>query len=301
MGFTRIGTVSKRWNPHDKGEGIPKVVICDSVFDRSKASSAANAELTIYLKVWFEQHTTAMGKLADGNGVLWDVRNWTAEDNFAGWCQKVKSEADAAWDNKLTLVPPARYDGLDVDFGGDVYRLNVVCRFVLLLGDAKYFHAKVKVGIPLPQPEHEFKVKSRVWNKDKCHFATPRKTVQGPIAQVSCSHEIGHLMGLQHVGRVVKVADCNCVGVSENEACNGPKSCEYGIYDTRPEIAGNIMGAGMDVSEINAQPWQQVMCEHANADERVGLLKPEEWTARTASVPPVLQARARAGCSGPFR
>jgi hypothetical protein len=283
MGFTKITTVSKFWNPKDKGEGIPKPIICDSVFDPTKASATTNAELTIYLKDWFQDYKSAMGQIQDGKNVLWDVRDWGPGDNFGGWCQDVRTYANEAWNDRLTLIPPKRYDGIDVNIGGVTYRPNVRCRFELLIGDSSYCHAKVMVAIALPQPGKEFKTRSRVWNKDKSNILTPRQ-IHPPqmvfTAQRSSSHEIGHLMGLQHIGRVVEVAGCVCPDDrSSDKECIGQDSCEYGIYDPREEIWGNIMGAGMTVSEHNALPWQQEMCKHANRHETFGTLDPNEWTA----------------------
>ncbi len=293
MGFTKITGISKHWNPHqDIGKDIPNPVICDSFFDMTKANATTNAELEIILHVWFEMYTTAEGKLKDGDGELFDVQDWTPADDFPGWCVKARDESNKAWDDQLTLIPPSKYDGIDVDVGGVTYRPNVRCRFKMMLGSSKYHHCHVKVAIPKPHPTvPSFKVSMRMWTKDKVTYTVGHRTIHGIMGQVTCAHETGHLLGLQHIGRVIQVKDCNMkTGV-------GTPKCEYAVNDPRPEITSNIMGSGMEVSEHNALPWQQEMCKHANRNETFGKLDPSDWTAKAASVAPSVLPRSKGGCS----
>jgi hypothetical protein len=281
MGFTPMrtlypGGISKRWNPHDKGEGAPNPVVCDSVLDFREVDKFTNAVLTIYLSVWFEPVSSSVGKVKDSDGVVFEVLDWTPADDFPGWCRRVADKVTRFWDDKLLLILPERYDGLDwKGRTGGVWQPLVRCRFVFLVGDATYFHARVKVLQFKSRPDDaQFRSHSRLWSIDMSAELTKVHKTLGDITQVGACHETGHLLGLKHVGKLTTVKGCTMLTDHWEAAC-------YGKEDPNPSVANNIMGMGMQLSGYNALPWKQEFCKHANQDETWGKLDPDEVMGTT--------------------
>jgi hypothetical protein len=277
MPFTNLrklhpGGVSKQWDPHDRGENLPSPIVCDSVLDFSKVNETTYAELTIYFKVWFEPLSSSVGQTMDGNHNWFKVLDWEPQMDFPSYGPRVAQAANETWDNKLLLTLPERYNGLDWEGKGGVWRPQVRCRFVCLIGDPTYHHAHVQVA----HVEHaeNWRNCSRRWS----HWAAtekPRETqALGWIPQVPGVHELGHLMGQPHIGELTSVQGCHLWTSTGAAAC-------YAAEDPNPLLASNIMGCGMQVSAFNALPWKQELCKHANQDEWSGHLSPGELTATT--------------------
>jgi hypothetical protein len=282
MGFTPLRKqcpdgISKWWNPHDKGERLPNPVICDSVLDFSKVNGTTNAELTIYLKVWFEPVPSNVGKVKDCDGNEFAVRDWTPAMDFPDWCRRVTAAANKTWDNKLILSLPERYDGMDWQGPGGTWRPQVRCRFVFLIGDSKYYHCRVGVVVTEPHPQGlEFRSHSRLWEHVIAYEmeSSSMFSPHGRITQVSAAHEVGHLLGIPHIGKLTTVKNCTAFTNGNDLAC-------YGKDEPNPSLANNIMGLGMQVTEFNGRPWKQELCKHANRDETFRGLDPDELWCST--------------------
>jgi hypothetical protein len=282
MGFTPLikqfpGGLSKFWNPHDQGARRPDPVVCDSVLDFSKVNDTTNAELTIYLKVWFVQVPSTVGKVKDTNGNEFAVRDWTPEMDFPGWCRRVTDAVNKTWDNKLILSLPEKYDGMDWAGSGGVWRPQIRCRFVFLVGDPSYYHCRVQVVVSEPHPEGlDFRSHSRLWEHVIAYEmeSSSMFSPAGMITQVTAAHEVGHLMGLPHIGKLTAVKNCTMWTDGNELAC-------YGKDDPNPSLTHNIMGLGMNVTEFNGRPWKQELCKHVNRDETFGGLSPDELWCST--------------------
>jgi hypothetical protein len=277
MGFTNLrklypGGISKQWNPYGPGKSP---VFCDSVLDFSKADQFANAELTIYLKVWLDPVKSMVGTIRDAAGREFEVLDWTPADDFPGWRRRVADAANKTWDNKLLLIPPKRYDGLDWTGPTGVWQPLVRCRFVFLIGDPSYHHAHVKVVQPKSRPDDaQFGVHSLLWSIDSSSELPKVHNTLGEINRVAACHEVGHLLGLPHIGKITTVKNCRWWTDHNDNAC-------YAAEDPNPLLANNIMGLGMQVTEFNALPWKKEFCKHVNQDETWGKLDPDDLLATT--------------------
>jgi hypothetical protein len=266
MAFKFLTQESWLTNRNDRGEGIPNPVVCDSLLDPRYGGARHNVELKICLAIWFDQHTPAMGQMQDANKDWYNVDPWGTD--FFDWCMTACDQATKAFDNKLMLIPPARYNGLDrKEPDGTIWRPNIVCRFLCQFGSANYFHAKVKVGNTKPLTHADgsvtdFRAWSRAWAKIHLAGGTYGSAV-GNITQKTLAHETGHLLGLHHIGGVAEVAQCIMLTESPVVGATG-SNVNYGGADPDPSFPNNIMGLGMQVSQFNALPWQQEFCRHVN-------------------------------------
>jgi hypothetical protein len=89
-------------------------------------------------------------------------------------------------------------------------------------------------------------------------------------------HEVGHLLGLHHIGAVMKVGTC---AVAESScSSNDAYAVNAGAAQWIPR---NIMGIGEFVHPINAQPWMKRMAEHTEGQTASG-----DWDPRAVRFDP---------------
>jgi hypothetical protein len=84
------------------------------------------------------------------------------------------------------------------------------------------------------------------------------------MTQKQFLHEIGHLIGLEHIGVLRAFPDCIAVNDNNSLMC-------YVNFDNG-QFSDNIMGGGMQLSRENAQPWINAMAGATNT-------QPSDWMA----------------------
>jgi len=81
------------------------------------------------------------------------------------------------------------------------------------------------------------------------------------IGQRMVPHEVGHLLGLEHIGLHLKVGQC----VYQSDQCSREEASggQYGNRANLPMWFGrDIMGLGSVVHACNAAPWMAAMSQH---------------------------------------
>jgi hypothetical protein len=253
-----------------KGAATGNGVAYDSRLELGARGPSTNADFFLTLRIWFER-VSGMDHIKDANGKYHEIMDWDEKDpenptqvSFADWKTKACQRAAAAWDQKLWLRTPDDYAAIDWPEPGPRAnaRPNLHCRLecsaATAVGQA---HAIVKAVRLRPVASmgytDNFRSDSGLWDLRDAEE-------QGPQKRLTAAHEVGHLLGLPHVGAFSP--DCIAAGNSNADPCY--------LDGASPD---NIMGKGMTITGINAWPWVSRIAEHTQ-----GATKPADWRAWNA-------------------
>ena len=250
-----------------------------------------NATLTIYVRLFlFERNAKDAHMIRDPKDGR-DIRDW-APGEFRAFRDAVKSKSDEFWNKRFTLVNN-RYDisTFDVKAGSDTVRPNVDCCFALIWADSPAdAHQTINCFCPNTGKEiTNFVNGSDVGNGVGQFSHNMVKTINLPTPfQVTCTrdvgdplkplemkrekyactqmvdhlgvaHEVGHLLGLPHVGVARRSHQCLKAMADKPEEGGNARMCYAG---DGPSHASNIMGMGNEVHHWNAMPWAIRMFKH---------------------------------------
>lgn len=283
--------VFKNWlsGPEDMGQ-LP--AFFNSSLSTSAVNAGQNATMTIYLRLHLVKRNPNDIKLTeDGKPV--ELREWDdTNDEFGRFKNGVKQQADAFWDKtNFCLLPPPDYRALDTPMNNPRIRPNIDCRFEIVWASGP---CDAHAVIDCVCPKEKFKLRSHVqgsytgngkglWScydlelkghdvfingvcvEDAGDPLKPsemkRRTVRcnKEVTQEAVCHEVGHLIGLPHVGVFFKVSACMDEIQKSPVHGNGANACYHGRNDAD---AQNIMGGGMNLATWNVMPWASRIVSH---------------------------------------
>jgi hypothetical protein len=266
----------------------------NSVLSTDRAGAAANALLTIYVRLLLVKRGKESPAPVDLNGKQFAHRDW--DDRNGEWekfRQAVERRAEDFWDQTaFCIVSPQEYRGLDWPATGPICHLNVDCHFeIVWAAGASDAHAIVdcyRLDAPSDPGFRSYSPGDRgCWTnfdviESFCHDSALCRpnVVSGKIMgwiddiipiydqipanpQIAVVHEVGHLLGLPHVGNFRKSPQCVQAIDRLKTTGKGEGSNDGSCYKGNDEYDRlNIMGEGMNLALCNGMCWFLRLAEH---------------------------------------
>lgn len=299
----------KPWVSGDANWG-PLGCYFNSALSKANVTPGSNATLTIYLRLQLiERNAKDVNQLRKTPPAPDLLRDWPP-GQFRLFKEAVKSKSEGFWDKRFCLVNQADVSTLDVKLGSTTIRPNVDCRFEVVWAESTASaHQVINCFYPSPSKEiskhvnpssdgvgvGQFSVDlvenspNSLPDANKCLkvLGDPLKPGELKTEYVSCpmnfdhlgvAHEIGHLLGLPHVGIARRSHACLQAMQDNPEVGGNARVCYIG---DNSKDASNIMGIGNQVAGWNAMPWLTRLFQHTG-------IGPHAWKVSPTIVPPTV-------------
>jgi len=229
----------------------------DATLDEYVRNGHNNADLTIYIRVFFSKIDPALrtGVYGDADDTLTHpskrkIQRW-APHEFERYTHQLVSGARRFWNGVFWLQTPQIYDGLNWPDSRPTHRCNLYCRFELeqVFSESNGHYT---IAVVRAQDGETFRSHSRLYSQFdiRSEQLIPHSTMKF----WTHFHEVGHLLGLGHIGHIHHNVHSN----------NTPSA--YGV--TLQEMS-DVMGRGSARHAWHALPWQEAAESFTNVKARV--------------------------------
>ena len=244
---------------------------------------------------------TQLGIYQDPWGGQFPAAGW--RDGDWGYFKSNFLAAANRWNRRFWLIPPADFDVFDFSRQGARYRPNICCNFetniVGTSGSAHWTMDVFKLASPVNFRANAMSIKASNW-RDATMASSLGQTIREHKRFNTVTHEIGHAIGLDHVGISRSLPLCmlamqldgavpqDLVPILIPDLLNGGGNAhvcygEQSAYDD----ANDVMGMGGGFGKQNAKPWLDRLPHHLSGI-KTDIAK---WTVATEKVFPKRMGR----------
>jgi hypothetical protein len=229
-----------------------KLAKFDAELNTTPCNARNNADLKLTLRLGFRQINpaggAATGTYNDANPRSRKIIKWTAPA-WNTWKTNFCRSAQDFWSGSFWLINNLGVCGFKDN--GQVYLPNFYCLLDIIGSDANMgSHHFVIDVVRLDPSESSFRSHATLYDSEDTKPTSVRNDSKGkPIMQQTHVHEIGHLLGLGHVD--IGKPHCPATGNTNAPRC-------YGVAD---QDLNSVMGAGMQLRDSHAQPWQSALVQ----------------------------------------
>jgi hypothetical protein len=229
----------------------------DATLDEYVRNGQSNADLTIYIRVFFSKIDPPRGR----TGVFGDtddtathpskrkIQRW-GPGEFERFTRQLVNGAQRFWNGVFWLRTPHIYNGLNWPDSRPTHRCNLYCRFDLqqVFSEANSHYT---IAVVRAQDGETFRSNSRLYSQ--LDIRSEQMIPNSTRKFWTHFHEVGHLLGLGHVGH------------ERHNVHHDNTSRAYGV--TQAEMS-DVMGRGSMRHEWHALPWQEAAGSFTNVPTR---------------------------------